>query len=111
MSEQPSPRAVVAAAMSEDEFQAQIVALAEATNWLCYHTHDSRRSQPGFPDLVLVRGSAVLFLEVKAEKGKLSPAQLEWMVGLKQAQYVHAATVRPSDWDEVERLLTGTRRP
>lgn len=103
-------RAVLDAAMTEADFQAQIVALAEAKNWLCYHTHDSRRSQPGFPDLVLVRGSTVLFLEVKAEKGKLSPAQLEWMVGLKGVRYVHAATVRPSDWDEVERLLQGGMR-
>ena len=101
------PRALIDAAQKEAEFQAQIVELAEAQNWLVYHTHDSRRSQPGFPDLVLVRGGRLLFMEVKAEKGKLSPAQLNWMVMLKGARYVHAATVRPSDWDEVERLLQG----
>ncbi len=39
----------------EKPFQAQVVELARLSGWLTYHTHDSRRSQSGFPDLVLVR--------------------------------------------------------
>lgn len=48
-----------AGAVMEKVFQAQVLDLAHLSGWLCYHTHNSRRSAPGFPDLVLVaaRGS------------------------------------------------------
>jgi hypothetical protein len=43
--------------LRESVFQDQIVGLARFYGWdRVYHTHDSRRSHPGFPDLVLVRG-------------------------------------------------------
>ena len=48
-----------------------VVDLARTLGWRVYHTYDSRRSQPGFPDLVLVR-ERILFLELKSETGKLS---------------------------------------
>src|SRR5688572_19177552 len=40
---------------TERAFQAQVVKYARLMGWTAYHTHDSRRSQAGFPDLVLVR--------------------------------------------------------
>ncbi len=42
---------------AEGDFQAGVVRLAELRGWLVYHTHDSRRSQPEFPDLTLAEGS------------------------------------------------------
>jgi hypothetical protein len=40
---------------SEDAFQQAVVQLLGVTGWhLVYHTHDSRRSAAGFPDLVAV---------------------------------------------------------
>ncbi|WP_309080292.1 VRR-NUC domain-containing protein [Zhihengliuella sp.] len=85
---------------SEEKFQQEVLALAKATGWgLRYHTHDSRRSAAGFPDLVLVdpvRGR-VLFRELKREKGKLTPDQVQWVTGLRAAG-VDAGTWRPSDW-------------
>jgi hypothetical protein len=47
-----------AVAIREADFQATIVETARTLGWLIYHTHDSRRSSPGFPDLVLVRPPA-----------------------------------------------------
>ena len=41
--------------MTEKKFQAAVLQIANMYGWLAYHTHDSRRSAPGFPDLVLVR--------------------------------------------------------
>lgn len=39
----------------ESEAQQTILDLAGWRRWWAYHTFDSRRSQGGFPDLVLVR--------------------------------------------------------
>ena len=46
--------------MNEAELQRNVLSLAAMTGWLAYHTYDSRRSQAGFPDLVLVRRRADL---------------------------------------------------
>lgn len=37
-------------AWPEKDFQQRVINLAESLGYLVYHTHDSRRSQPGFPD-------------------------------------------------------------
>jgi hypothetical protein len=64
---------------------------------MVYHTHDSRRSEPGFPDLVLVRHERLLFVELKSGKGKLTPAQAQWFGRLSQAG-ASVRVWRPSDW-------------
>ena len=56
-------RRLQAQSMSEAQFQSHVVALAHRLGWLVYHTRDSRRSEPGFPDLVMVRGRT-LFREI-----------------------------------------------
>ena len=91
--------------ITEKAFQAQIVQLALLTGWKVYHTHDSRRSEPGFPDLVLVRPRQVIFLEVKTAKGRISKAQEEWMQLLRTTGNI-AAIVRPADWDFIKDTLT-----
>lgn len=91
--------------MLEETYQNQIIAIAKTHGWLVYHTHDSRRSAPGFPDLVLVRGTVILFLEVKRESGVVSESQSTWMEALRKVTTVDAAVVRPRDYDQVELLL------
>ena len=73
--------------MSEADVQSQVVALLKAAGAFPepYHTHDSRRSPAGFPDLVAVVEGTLWCIEVKAEHGKLSPEQVDWadaLVGL-----------------------------
>ena len=102
----PRRKAQQQAPITEKAFQAQIVELAELRGFFVYHTHDSRRSQPGFPDLVLIKGTRLVFLEVKSEKGKVSNAQMDWILALQVVSTVHAAVVWPQDWDDIERLLT-----
>ena len=91
--------------MSEREFQAQVIAAAEAQGWLCYHTHDSRRSQPGFPDLIMVRGYRMVALELKVGRNKPSPAQLGWLAALREVWQVDALWAKPDDWDNLMELL------
>lgn len=85
-----------AAAWSERELQSYVQATAKQLGLLCYHTHDSRRSEPGFPDCVLVGPAGLLFAELKAERGRLTVEQRRW--GSKLAQAGAAWTVwRPRD--------------
>ena len=85
--------------MTEAEFQQQIIDTARLLGWRCYHTFDSRRSEAGFPDLVLVR-DRVVHLEVKSETGRLSPEQADWIAAINAAGGT-ALVVRPSMWEEI----------
>lgn len=98
-------RQMIDRAISEKRYQAEIVKLAQLHGWLTFHAFDSRRSPEGFPDLVLAHPEGrILFLEVKAERGKTTPAQDRWMDVLQTS--VDAAVVRPSDWSDVVEWLT-----
>ena len=90
---------------TEDGFQAWITQLAHLCGWDVYHTHDSRHSAAGFPDLVLVRPPRVLFAEVKAETGKVSPAQRRWLNWLTDCPGVETYLWWPADRAHIERVL------
>lgn len=84
-------RQQAADAMTEAQLQAAILGtprapgLADTLGWLGYHTHDSRRSREGFPDLVLVHPLAgrMIVAELKRQKrSNPTPAQVEWLNGI-----------------------------
>lgn len=68
--------------MKERDWQDQVLELARLYRWRSYHTFDSRRSNPGFPDLVLVRAPRLIFAELKAQKGRVTTEQKLWMAAL-----------------------------
>jgi hypothetical protein len=90
--------------VDEKDFQAAVMKLAKRLGWRCYHTRDSRKSTAGFPDLVLVRDK-VMFAELKAEDGKPTADQSNWLEAIQLAGSF-AYLWRPSDWADIERLLT-----
>ncbi len=96
--------------LSEKHFQAQVVELARLSGWLTYHTHDSRHSQAGFPDLVMVRAPRVVFAELKSESGRIRPGQGQWLEALGDSESVEARLWRPSDWPEIEEALRRRQR-
>lgn len=70
----------------EKDWQRTVRDLARTLGWRrAYHTFDSRRSDTGFPDLVLVR-DRVIFLELKRETGTTTQAQRDWITALHHAQ-------------------------
>ena len=96
---------------SEAEFQSQVLALAKSLGYSKrYHTKDSRGSEAGFPDLVMIHGKTkqVLFVELKAQAGRLSAAQESWLDDLRMGGHF-AEVWRPSDWvsRRIERVLRG----
>lgn len=93
---------------SEKQFMQQVIDLARLSGFLVYHTYDSRRSQRGFPDLVMVRPPTVLFVELKSEAslGRLRPEQREWLEALSRCESVSTHLWRPgSAWPEIETTL------
>lgn len=85
------------AGLKESAFQARVVALAKANGWAHYHTHDSRRSEPGYPDLVLIRGAVLLVAELKSTKGRVRPSQERWLE-LFRGVGARVFLWRPDDW-------------
>ena len=93
---------------TEKQFQAQVIQVARICHWAVYHTFDSRRSEPGFPDLVLVK-DRVLFRELKTDKGRVSPAQKAWGVKLTDAG-ADWSIWRPAQLQAIYSELRGGRR-
>lgn len=83
--------------MPEAILQENVRRTAITLGWLYYHTHDSRHSDPGFPDTVMVRGGKILYRECKTQKGRLSAAQIRWLAALDAAG-ADAGVWRPFDW-------------
>lgn len=86
----------------EAEFQSEVIRWATKFGWMHYHNPDSRRSTPGFPDLVLLHPDVgrLLFAEMKTEKGRVRPAQERWLDGLTNAGQ-QTALWRPSQLHDV----------
>ncbi len=94
--------------IGETEFQDRhVIPYLEARGWLVYHTHDSRRSKEGYPDLTafrLEKCQGPVFAELKSETGKLSKAQEKWrdaILAAAGAWYLW----RPSSWIEIQRIM------
>ncbi len=91
--------------VGEGQFQSAVIALAKKNGWLVYHTFDSRRSEPGFPDLVLVL-NRVIFAELKSKEGRQTAEQANWADALVEAK-AEFHFWRPVDWPVIVRILEG----
>ena len=96
--------------MSEKEFQAVVLEAAKVNGWMAYHTYDSRKSQSGFPDLILIRGAVCLALELKSDKGVPSAAQKKWIKAFKQVKIIEADFAYPRHLDQVVSVLSARAR-
>jgi len=100
--------------MTEAELLAAVKKLAMLTGWVPYHTHDSRRSDAGFPDLVLVnvRQRRIVYAELKGPRGRLRPQQGVWL-GILRAVGAETALWRPEQWLDgtIARVLKGEPIP
>jgi len=91
--------------MKEKEFQSMVEEIAKLYGWTYYHTYNSRRSEPGFPDLVMLRGEREVVAELKSQKGKLTEPQKDWLKKFKKAGN-ETFVWRPSDIRDIEEILS-----
>ena len=87
--------------MTERAWLGRVRDLAQLHRWRTYHTHDSRRSEPGFPDLVLVRGPRLVVAELKTAAGRVTPDQRAWLDALHGCGPPEVHLWRPDDWPTV----------
>jgi VRR-NUC domain len=96
------------AIMLEHEWQAQVEQLAELCGWWKYHTFDSRKSEDGFPDLLMIRTrdyqTRLVVAELKREGEKPTHEQAAWLARFAAAG-AESYFWRPSDFDQVKRVL------
>lgn len=88
--------AAIDAAVSERTLELYVKSLCFAHGVMYFHPLDSRGTNPGFPDDVLIVHGAVMWRELKSQKGRVRPDQKIVLAALRAAG--HDVDVwRPSD--------------
>lgn len=102
------PSVLPATALTEKQWQAQVVTEASRFGFWCYHTHDSRRSTAGLPDLLLVHPvrRLIVWAELKTDRGKLSHAQVD-AIAIMRSAGADVRVWRPADADAVWAFIAG----
>ena len=93
----------------EGDFQAHLIELAKLHGWRHYHTHNSRHSPAGFPDLVLVRPPRLIFAELKAGRRKPTDAQREWLSDLERIPKIETYVWYPEDLNAIAKHILPRR--
>ena len=90
----------------ESDLQATIRRAASLLGYLEYHTHDSRRSPEGFPDLVIAGHGHLFAWELKSSDGNVTDTQQRWLDELQLVQSKpDVRVIRPGDLDFALNLL------
>lgn len=90
--------------LSEKDFMSMVIAFAKLHRWFQFHTHDSRRSVAGFPDLVLLRPPKIVVAELKVGKNRVTAEQNLWL-NLFEECGIPAYVWTEKDWLEIEEVL------
>lgn len=91
--------------MNEAQWQAKVVEFARWNGWHVFHPYYSRRSEPGWPDLSMIRGDRLVFAELKSRTGRVSPPQHHVLGLLAAVPHVEVYLWRPMDWPDVMQVL------
>jgi hypothetical protein len=101
---------------TEALFMAQVTDYAQLRGWEYMHilpglnergryrTPVSGSLGPGWPDLILVRGTRILAVELKSEKGRLTSFQADVLETLSLTG-IPCHVWKPSDWPYIEETL------
>lgn len=130
-----STRSLRNLSMTEEDLQSAIIELAQLYGWHIHHVRPARsirgwwtpvQGNIGFCDLVLAKDGCVIFAELKSERGRIRPEQVEWMHALSGenwksgeispsfrevdgGKWIAVVLWRPRDWSSgvIETVLRG----
>jgi hypothetical protein len=99
----------------EASFLSAVLDLAALRGWLCVHFRPLRTRRggwrtavqgdgAGFPDVVAVRGSRLVVVELKSARGRLTAAQRQWLAALRLTP-AEVYLWRPDQWAEIQEVL------
>jgi hypothetical protein len=109
----------VPSGISEKDFTAAVIALAQSHKWTVAHFRTAKITRKdgsvyyetpvqadgsGFPDLVMVRGSRIVWMELKSHRGKVSEEQKVWLGRLRGATE-EVYVFRPADMKRIQEVL------
>ena len=98
--------------MTEAEFKNVVISIAKRYGWLIHHDLPAQNARgkwathiqgdAGFPDLLMVHpvSGKILAVELKAEKGKLSPLQKRWLMAFDVSATFNSVW-KPSDMEYI----------
>ena len=99
----------IIAHIDEKAFQTIVVTTAREHGWMvknniCEHS----KSEPGFPDLVMVKEGKILFVELRSDKDKFTAEKHEWLKALSTHQRNCGSTFVQlwpiSEWDRIKEI-------
>jgi hypothetical protein len=95
----------------EKDFAKQVESIFNVFGWKWKHDLPAQRQSgkwatalsgsKGFPDYIAVRGNRVICAELKAEKGRLTEYQKDWINLLEQTGKIEVFVWRPSELDKI----------
>jgi hypothetical protein len=99
--------------VTEAQFTGTVIHAARVLNWRVAHFRPARTAHGwrtpvqgdgvGWPDLVCVRKDRLVFAELKAPRGKVTPAQQQWLEDLGRCAETYLW--READWERIEAVL------
>lgn len=100
---------------TESAFLRQVLDLSRLRGWRSAHFRASRTKRgwrtavqgdgKGFPDLLLIRPPRLIVAELKLAGKWPSQEQDEWLKAFQFCPGVDAFVWRPSDWEELKKVL------
>jgi hypothetical protein len=103
---------------SEAEFLAQVLAFAKLHGWRSFHARAARTAKgwrtpvagdgKGFLDCLFAR-ERLVFAELKAKGGRVTPEQQEWIDGLRAAGAEVYVWHDDKSWGEITSVLGRSR--
>jgi hypothetical protein len=91
-------------AVKEKQLQRTVEQVLTTLGFLWFHDRSLqhatvRSTNPGFPDICAVHpvSGVLVFIELKSERGRMRPAQLEWKDALERSNAIYIGPVKPSE--------------
>jgi hypothetical protein len=99
-------------AVTEAQFQTTVEQILTLNGWRYFHAPDNRPGRngavqnirAGYPDLTAVRGTRLLYAELKRETGRTTEDQDGWLADLTAAG-AECYVWRPSDLPALQEIL------